>query len=389
MPNSVNFTAWNIDPAFSAGAILNSPAGWTSQNNPSSTSFFGAPGSEVDLGNYLVSVEIIDADGDGVVRPNPADTVIINGVSSGISAVWVGDRITIDGNAFEVVTFYTTDGNAFALPFAVSDGTLSQAFAGMMSGTEYIYTSSEVALPFTELENLPELCLMQGTRVRTECGERPVEDLRAGDLVQTVWNGLQPLRWVMDMPLRQAPVRVAAGALGAGLPRADLMVSAQHRVLVGRGGVAEGLVPAVGLCRLAGVRRAAGVLRRGKGRMFHLLFDRHEIILAEGLAVESLLLAPGSLESLGPVARADAFAALGRVLPRRGAGKAGQWPSVMAPATRLLTPGQIARLKPREIHGFGALVPAPDLAVAPARGVVGKGIRAVDTDVLAIPLKHC
>ena len=61
MPNSVNFAAWNIDPAFSAGAILNSPAGWTSQNNPSSTSFFGAPGSEVDLGNYLVSVEISEA----------------------------------------------------------------------------------------------------------------------------------------------------------------------------------------------------------------------------------------------------------------------------------------------------------------------------------------
>ena len=65
--------------------------------------------------------------------------------------------------------------------------------------------------------------------------------LAEGDLVRTLDHGLQPVRWVGARRLSAAelaaaeklrPIRIRAGALGPGTPRADLLVSPQHRVLV-------------------------------------------------------------------------------------------------------------------------------------------------------------
>lgn len=391
MPDSVTFTAWNLDPAFSAGPV-GQPPGWVWQGMGDSTRWQQAGGNAIDLSNHLISVEIRDADGDGFVRPSPADTVIINGVTSSVMAVWVGDSMTIDGVAYRVVTFYTSDGNAFALPFSPSTDTLVAAFGGSLTGTEFIYQSSQIALAFDDLQDLPELCLMQGTRVATAAGPVEVQNLRPGDLVQTVWNGLQPLRWIARVKLRAAPVVIGADALGPGLPGRDLVLSAQHRVLVGRVGVVLGLAPAQALCRLARIRRAPGKLRtNAPPGLFHLLFDRHEVILAEGLAVESLLLAPGALEGMTQQDRAAAFAALGRAVPShlgREAGGFGIWSDRMVPAAPVLTPRALSRFKPREIHGFGAGAPpaAPENPCKPAGNRTAR--RAPDADVLAIPLKH-
>ena len=68
---------------------------------------------------------------------------------------------------------------------------------------------------------------------------RAVEVLRVGDLVLTEDHGPQPLVWVGARSLGPAdlaanpalqPVRIAAGALGLGLPARDLVVSPQHRL---------------------------------------------------------------------------------------------------------------------------------------------------------------
>ncbi len=161
------------------------------------------------------------------------------------------------------------------------------------------------------------ICFTPGTRITTALGPRPVEEIRPGDLIATLDHGLQPVRWVGRRRLAALPacspfqpVRIAAGALGAGLPRRDLLVSPQHRLLVGGPRVellAE--VPSV----LVAAKRLVG--RPGVTRVeveevtyLHLLFDRHEVICAEGVAAEALHPGARAMSSLDRTARAEVLA---------------------------------------------------------------------------------
>ncbi len=143
------------------------------------------------------------------------------------------------------------------------------------------------------------ICVARGTLIETASGPVPVEDLRRGDMVRTADGRAQPVRWIgsrrvsafelaRDPALH--PVRITAGALGAGRPARDLLVSPQHRVLIedwraelmfGEGAV---LVPAKALVDGTSVRIEAGL---NKVEYFHVLFDAHEIMLTEGLPTES------------------------------------------------------------------------------------------------------
>jgi hypothetical protein len=60
-------------------------------------------------------------------------------------------------------------------------------------------------------------CFVAGTLIRTEHGETPVEDIKAGDLVFTHDDGLQPIRWVG---------RRTVSAEGALAPHADGVAAA-------------------------------------------------------------------------------------------------------------------------------------------------------------------
>lgn len=161
-------------------------------------------------------------------------------------------------------------------------------------------------------------CFCQGTLLRTQDGEKRVEDLAVGDLVWTHGHGLQPIRWIGRRKLDQIdfalapklrPIRIAAGALGKGVPHSDLMVSPQHRMLV-RSTIAqrmcgsdEVLVAAKHLLELDGIEQ----LDLPEVEYFHLLFDGHEILCSNGAESESLYTGPEALKSVGPEARAEIF----------------------------------------------------------------------------------
>ncbi|WP_176804950.1 Hint domain-containing protein [Paracoccus isoporae] len=182
-----------------------------------------------------------------------------------------------------------------------------------------IATSSSYYLPATEIPTsyLKTPCFVAGTLIDTARGPRPVETLRAGDLVVTRDRGVRPLCWagrrmLSAQHLRLAPhlrpVRIRAGALGPGLPARDLFVSPQHRVLLRSAlaarhcGAAEVLVAALHLCSLRGVRQhdpPDGVAYH------HLLFDRHEIVRSNGCWSESLYTGPQAMLSLSPQARQE------------------------------------------------------------------------------------
>lgn len=174
------------------------------------------------------------------------------------------------------------------------------------------------AVPGSELtwDNTNVLCFADDTLIETGRGARAIGGLRVGDLVMTRDAGLQPIRWIGSRTLNAAtlvddwprlcPIRIAAGALGAGVPRRDLVVSPQHRILVRSKiarrmfGADEILVAAKHLCQIEGIRIADDL---GGVTYVHLMFDAHHILLANGAEAELLFTGPEAMKSLAPAAR--------------------------------------------------------------------------------------
>ena len=160
-------------------------------------------------------------------------------------------------------------------------------------------------------------CFAEGTMIDTIFGRREVETLRAGDMLRTRDNGMRWLAWIgatrvdaarLDLQPNLRPIRIAAGALGPGLPDADLIVSPQHRVMINSSiarrmfGDAELLIAAKHLVGLPGIRvevPAEGIT------YWHLLFDGHELVRSNGAWTESLFTGPQAMEAVGESARRE------------------------------------------------------------------------------------
>ncbi len=185
-----------------------------------------------------------------------------------------------------------------------------------MSGPTLTLTGITGGLTFDQTN---VTCFTAGTLIETATGPRPVEGLLPGDLVVTRDHGLQALRWIGKRRITLAeqiaspalcPVRIGAGSLGGGLPRADLLVSPQHRILItGPGaemlfGEAEVLVVARHL--VDGLRVTQPCL--ADVTYVHLLFDRHEIVQTAGLWSESFQPAAQSFGSIEAGQRAEIVA---------------------------------------------------------------------------------
>ncbi|WP_299850139.1 Hint domain-containing protein [uncultured Roseovarius sp.] len=174
------------------------------------------------------------------------------------------------------------------------------------------------SLPNAELTFV---CFAQGTSVEVDLGRsKKVDELSVGDLVKTRDHGLQPIRWIgrrflrpVDLMLspKLLPVRFVPGSLGDGLPRKDLFVSPQHRMLVRSKivrrmfDVDEVLCPATKLIALPGIE-IAGETR--SVTYFHLLFNQHEIIYAENAPTESMFTGPQALKMVGAESREEILA---------------------------------------------------------------------------------
>ncbi|WP_457648714.1 Hint domain-containing protein [Profundibacter sp.] len=168
-------------------------------------------------------------------------------------------------------------------------------------------------------------CFVRGTRIRTASGELPVEDLRAGMMVETLDAGLQKLRLVLQREIsamelaenpKLRPVLMPAGSLGNGLPLRDLRVSRQHRMLVsspvvqrmfGQNGV---LVSAIKLAALPGI---CVDMQTPRVEYFHLLFDDHQVVFAEGTPSESQYTGELALNALPQEAVEEIFEILPQV----------------------------------------------------------------------------
>lgn len=143
------------------------------------------------------------------------------------------------------------------------------------------------------------ICFADDTLIATPNGPRPVDMIRAGDLVQTLDNGAQPVLWVgrtriSGVALRRfphlRPIRLTGGALGGDIPTEDLRLSPGHRVVL-RGARAQALfnVPEV-LVRARDLVDGHAIrpdLALHGVTYVHLLLEEHQVLLANGVACES------------------------------------------------------------------------------------------------------
>jgi hypothetical protein len=155
-------------------------------------------------------------------------------------------------------------------------------------------------------------CFVAGVRIDTARGALAVEEVRVGDLVRTLDDGWQPVRWhgVRRVPSRGAlaAVRIPAGTFG---DHGALAVSPQHRLHFAGWqaelycGEAEVLVKAIHLVRSGRLQRDVS---GAPVSYHHLLFDRHQIICAEGLWSESYHPGPTTIGDHDPDMRDEIFA---------------------------------------------------------------------------------
>jgi len=133
-------------------------------------------------------------------------------------------------------------------------------------------------------------CYMRGTLIATPEGQKPVEDLQAGDQVLTASGGVATVKWLGYRKLRAAriptkdairafPIRICAGALAPNVPARDLYVSPGHHMYF------DGkLAPAM---LLVNGKTITQDFSRAVFEYFHVELDRFDILLAEGAPAES------------------------------------------------------------------------------------------------------
>jgi len=244
---------------------------------------------------YEASLVSADENGDG--RINIGETFTISDPGGLLSAP-ITEQLTLVGTGYYgtlltgsvVLVGEDTDGN-YWIVFPDGD---APVLSGLVASTLSIRT-----VGYDPTTGEP-LCLCRGTMIATTVGERPVEAIGPGTMVLTRDAGPQPVRWTgsrslgpVDLLLKPhlRPIRIRLGALGNGLPRRDLLLSPQHRVLVCSRiarrmfGASEVLVAAKHLLALPGFE-----VDRDMGEVVyhHILLDEHQLIYSEGAATESL-----------------------------------------------------------------------------------------------------
>jgi hypothetical protein len=139
-------------------------------------------------------------------------------------------------------------------------------------------------------------CFLKGTRILTVTGEVPVEELRIGDVVETVSGETMPIKWIGRDIYRKSgiswhksvkPIRISRFALDERTPHADLYLSPGHAILVN-----DILVPVLflenGISVVASVPQGMEIIE-----YFQIVLETHDVIWAEGAPAETFLDATG------------------------------------------------------------------------------------------------
>jgi len=220
----------------------------------------------------------------------------ITGTKAGLGAPTIHgfnahDKLDITNLVFNAHDTVSFDSVSDVLSILAANGTTvldTLHMAGDFTG--HVFNLADDGHGGTFVEEDGAACYLRGTRIRTPGGDRPVEDLRIGELISIHGGEALPLKWIGRRAYRDwlaignadvQPILFKAGSLADRVPARDLYVSPEHAMFL------DGmLVPARHLVNGTSIVTCEGT---DDIEYFHLEFDRHAVIVAEGAAAESFV----------------------------------------------------------------------------------------------------
>ncbi len=156
-----------------------------------------------------------------------------------VSGMAQGDQLNLPGDSWEEVG-YDPDTQTLTIS-DVQDGIgQTNTTANIeMTPEQYQQYQNDPDSFFSDDGTFTMQCFAAGTMIATPDGEVAVETLEIGDLVLTADEKAVPVKWIGRQStgkrisaLNKLPVRITEGALGSGLPNRDLVVTADHGMII-------------------------------------------------------------------------------------------------------------------------------------------------------------
>jgi hypothetical protein len=240
----------------------------------------GSTAGALDMGTSFSGFSNISFDSGSDWRLEGAASNLAGGqIITGFS---FGDTIILDSFTVNPLdTSYVTGAGLHLTDTSGHHVTLD--IAGNFSTSSFIVTDPSGYNMIVEA-----ICYLRGTSIATPAGEIPVESLNIGDAVITRFNGYRKIKWIgrqsfarrfVENDFDQIPVRITAGALGAGVPRRDLFISPGHSMLIDNVLVlASSLVNGITITQDWAPEEI---------QYYQIEFETHDCVLAEGAWSES------------------------------------------------------------------------------------------------------
>lgn len=230
--------------------------------------------------NYSIVI-VYQGRGDNAVSPNVAPFSGTLSDGEGDTTFEPGDFVTGGANGLDISRAYigTTSINGQTWPVLFHENS-NQSFV-------YMTQNPGTPPPILQVDENGIFCFASGTMIATPAGDVAVEALSIGDLVTTADGRAVPVKWVgrqtlapLFQPVRL--IRLAAGALGNGLPIRDLTVTADHALMI------DGLLVNAGALVNGSTITVVKDLPE-RVMVYHIETEAHEIILAEGTPSETFI----------------------------------------------------------------------------------------------------
>jgi hypothetical protein len=227
--------------------------------------------------NFTTTVDVIDVGNDNILSED-SDLFDVN------AGVYSGWYITVGGNNYGI--FSTNIDGIYTIPYDAN-------FQDLRVGNAFVpeILAGQTTLWDDTLENAAN-CFLTGTQITTPEGARAVETLQPGDHVLTADGTATPVLWVWRQEITnifglgeaRMPIRVSTDALGPGCPARDLILTADHALVV------DGFLINAGAL-VNGTTIAPIPLARMPARFtyWHVETEAHSVLLAENCPSESFI----------------------------------------------------------------------------------------------------
>ncbi len=246
--------------------------GGTGNNN-----IFGGEGND----------QLFGGEGNNNLTGGIGNDTLFGGTGSGNLQGGEGDDVII---ASENTTFIDggTGNNTLTLP---PGATFAPFSPGSVSGT--VTMPDGRTYTYLNIQSVGIACFAKGTKISTPNGQKPVENLTRGDLVNTFDGHAKPIKWIGSRTVpatgKHAPIVFEKGAIGN---TAKLTVSPLHRILI-KDWRTEYLFDETEVLAAAKHLVNGDTIYSSPTKSiayYHMMFEDHEIVFSEGAPTESFYL---------------------------------------------------------------------------------------------------